>query len=326
VSWIAVLPSHRRRGVLRGMMAALDDEAAAHGEAVSILTASEGGIYGRFGYGVATWRTHLHVERAHSTFASVPADEGQFRCVARAEALERFPAVFARAFPLRPGMVSRPDAWWEESLFNYAPPSKASFFVLHEAADGTPDGFLAYEITGEFSKGLNRKVLHVVDLVGLSSDVTTLLWQYAFSVDLVETVAATHVAVDDPLRFLLADVRRLRVDALNDHLWVKIIDVDRALAARRYATTDRLVLEIHDGPSATVVALDGAPDAAACVGTKASPDLVLGISQLGSIYLGGVRTEQLAAAGRIEERTPGALARADAMFAAYPSPHCSTWF
>jgi predicted acetyltransferase len=308
------------------MMAALDDDAAAHGEAVSMLTASEGGIYGRFGYGVATWRTHLHVERAHSAFVSVPSDDGQFRYLSRADALERFPIVFARACRLRPGMVSRPDAWWEESLFNFAPPSKACFFVLHEAADGTPDGFLTYVISGDFSEGINRKTLTVLDIVALSPDIRALLWRFAFSVDLVETVAAIQIAPDDPLRFLLADVRRLRVDAVNDFLWVKVIDVERALEARRYATSDRLVLEIHDGPKVTRVALDGAPDSASCRTTKASPDLVMGLSQLGSIYLGGVRAEQLADARAMEERTPGALARADAMFASYPAASCCTWF
>ncbi len=326
VSWIAVLHSHRRRGVLRGMMAALDDDAVAHGDAVSILTASEGGIYGRFGYGAATWRTHLHVDRAHAAFVSAPPDGGQFHYLSRAEALERFPAVFARAMPLRSGMVSRPDAWWEESLFNFAPPSKASFFVLHEADDGTPDGFLTYEISGDFAEGINRKTLRVLDMVALTSDVRALLWQFAFSVDLVETVSASQIAPDDPLRFLLTDLRRFRVDAVNDHLWLKVIDVERALAARRYATTECVVLEIHDGSTVTRVELDGAPDRAQCRTTKASPDLVMGISQLGSIYLGGVRSEQLAAAGRVDEQTPGALARVDAMFASYPSPHCCTWF
>ena len=326
VSWIAVLHSHRRRGVLRGMMAALDDDAVAHGEAVSILTASEGGIYGRFGYGVGTWGTHLHVDRAHSAFASPRADDGQFHYLSRADALERFPDVFARACRLRAGMVSRPDAWWEETLFMFAPPSKACFFVLHKAADGTADGFVIYEISGEFSDGINRKTLRVLDILALTPDVHAKLWQFAFSIDLVETVAASQIALDDPLRFLLADVRRLRTDAVNDHLWVKILDVERALEARRYARTDRLVLEIHDGPTRTRVALAGAPDAAQCRTTKAAPDLVLGLSQLGSIYLGGVRAEQLAAAGVVEERTPGAIARADAMFASYPAPHCSTWF
>ena len=122
VSWISVLPTHRRRGVLRGMMAELRDDAVAHGEAISILTASEGGIYGRFGYGVATWRMMLHVERAHSAFAVPVRDDGRLQFVDRATALARFPAVYAQACLQRAGMVSRPDAWWEETFFHIAPP------------------------------------------------------------------------------------------------------------------------------------------------------------------------------------------------------------
>lgn len=330
VSWISVLPSHRRRGVLGGMMAALREDAVAHGEALSVLTASEGGIYGRFGYGVATWRMHFHVERSHSAFATPWNDNGQMRYVERAEALARFPAVYARACRLRPGMVSRPDEWWEESLFNFAPPTKACFFVLHEDADGAADGFLTYESAGDWTTGVSRRHLHVLDLVALTPEVRALFWQLAFSVDLVHTVGAGQVATDDPLRFLLSDVRRLRVDAVNDQLWVQIVDVERALEARRYSTTDRVTLEIHDGapaaPTVTRVELEGGPDAAQCRTTAAAPDVVVGLSQLGSIYLGGTRAEQHAAAGSIEERTPGAVARLDAMFASYPLPATPTWF
>ena len=326
VSWIAVLPSHRRRGVLTGLMAALHDDAVAHGEAVSILSASEGGIYSRFGYGVATWRVHLHVERAQSAFATPLLDDGKMRFVDRADALARFPSVYERACPLRPGMVSRPDAWWEESLFNFAPLTKACFFVEHEGADGVVDGYVTYEVTGDFSLGLNRANLHVFDLVALNARARALLWQFAFSVDLVHDVSAAQVAIDDPLRFLLADVRRLRVDAVNDHLWVQIVDVERALEARRYAVADRVVLEVRDGSAVARVALDGAPDGAQCRSTSATPDVVLGRSQLGSIYLGGVRAEQHAAAGTVVEVTPGALARVDAMFASYPAPASPTWF
>lgn len=326
VSWISVLPTFRRRGVLRGMLASLRDDAIAHGEAFSILTASEGGIYGRFGYGVATLRMLLHVERVHSAFAAPVVDDGRIRYVDRADALARFPEVYARACRLRPGMVSRPDAWWEETLFSIAPPDKGCFFVIHEGTDGVADGFLTYEIIGDFSTGINRSRLQVLDLITLSPTARAALWQFAFSVDLVETIGARQVPVDEPLRFLLADVRRLHVDAMADGLWVQILDVERALEARRYPTADRIVLEIHDGSTLTRVALDGGPDGAQCKTTTAEPDVVLGLSQLGSIYLGGVRAEQHAAAGTVEERTPGAIARVDAMFASYPLPASPTWF
>ena len=325
LTWVSVLPSHRRSGVLTGLMGALRDDAVSRGEAISILTASEGGIYGRFGYGVATLRLHVHVDRAHSGFALPRSDDGRMRVVNRAEALQRFPAVYAQACRLRPGMVTRPELWWEESLFNEAPPSEACFFVIHEDSGGSADGFVVYEISGGFELGINRKHLQVSDLVAVTEPVRALLWQFAFSVDLVETIGAAPFAVDDPLRFLLADGRRLRVDAVNDHLWIQIVDVARALEARRYSSAECVTLEVHDGAAVTRVQLDGGPDGARCTRTAAPPDLVLGLSQLGSIYLGGVRAEQLAAAGTIEERTTGAVRRVDAMFASYPSPVCLTW-
>jgi predicted acetyltransferase len=326
VSWISVLPTHRRRGVLRGMMAALRDDAIAHGETLSMLTASEGSIYRRFGYGVATWRTILHVERAHSAFASPVYDDGRIRYLDRADALARFPEVYAGACKLRPGMVSRPEAWWEETMHHIAPPDKGCFFVIHEDIDGVADGFLTYEIIGDFSVGINRGRLQIVDFITLNPETRAVLWQFAFSVDLVETIGARQIPVDDPLRFLLADPRRMQIDAVNDALWLQVIDVERALEARRYSTTDEVVLEIHDGSTVTRVALDGGPDGAQCKATTSEPDIVLGLAQLGSIYLGGVRLEQLANAGAAEERTPGAIARVDAMFASYPLPASPSFF
>jgi predicted acetyltransferase len=325
------------------MMAALREDAVEHGEPVSILTASEGGIYGRFGYGVARWRWHVHVDRAHSAFARPVRDDGRIRYVDRNEAFARFPEVYARACLQRAGMVSRPQAWWGETFFNIAPPDKATFFVLHENTDGVADGFFIYEISGEWTEGVNRKRLRIVDFITLTSVTRAALWQFAFSVDLVETVACQLAAVDDPLRFLLADLRRLRVDAVNDGLWIQIIDVERALEARRYSTEERVVLEVHGadaaplsgmpppstyagGATVTRVVLDGGPDGAHCTTTSAEPDLVLGLAQLGSIYLGGVRAEHHAAVGTVEERTPGAITRVDAMFASYPVPAALTYF
>jgi predicted acetyltransferase len=326
VSWISVLPTHRRRGVLSGMMAALRDDAIAHGEALSILTASEGSIYGRFGYGVATWRSQVHVERAHAAFATPVVDEGRLRFLDRADALARFPDAFAKVQRAQPGMVSRPDAWWPESLFHMAPPDKACFFVLHEDCDGNADGFVVYEVTADFTNGITNTTMQVLDLNALTPHVRAVLWQFVFSVDLVHTVSARLVPLDDPLRFLLADVRQLRVDAVNDSVWLQIIDVERALGARCYSASDRVVFEVHDGQTVTRVALEGGSDGAQCATTTEEPDVVLGLAQLGSIYLGGTRAQQYVAAGTVEERTAGAIQRVDAMFASYPLPSNTTWF
>jgi predicted acetyltransferase len=72
--------------------------------------------------------------------------------------------------------------------------------------------------------------------------------------------------------------------------------------------------------------LEGGPEGASCQPTSAEPDLVLDIADLGAVYLGGARLASLARAERVAERTPGALLRADRMFAADPPPMCTTHF
>jgi predicted acetyltransferase len=292
----------------------------------SILTASEGSIYGRFGYGVATWRMNFHVEKKHGAFRSPPLDDGRLRYVERAEALAIFPDVYERACTQRAGMVSRPGPWWKEELHHQLPPDAATFFVVHEDRDGVADGYLAFLIDGGFDTGIHRKDLHVVDLITIRPEVRARLWQFAMSVDLIETVSARLMPLDEPLRFMLKDPRRLRVNAVNDHLWLKILDIEGALAARTYSVADRVVLQVQDGATATRVELEAGPEGAQCRPTSTEPDLTLRLSLLGSIYLGGTRAEQYVAAGEIVERTPGAAARVDAMFAVYPAPATSTWF
>ena len=199
--------------------------------------------------------------------------------------------------------------------------------MLHEDTDGAADGFLIYEISGDWSTGINRKRLRVARLhharlrrraprCGSSRSPST-SWRRS---------RASSSPVDDPLRFLLADVRRLRVDAVNDGLWVQIIDVERALEARRYSTSDRVVLEVHDGATVTASRSTAVPTVRSARRPRPSPISCSGLSQLGSIYLGGVRAEHHAAVGTIEERTPGAITRVDAMFASYPPPATLTHF
>src|SRR5262245_1239335 len=97
VSWVGVLPTHRRKGVLTQLMQALHDDARERGEPAAMLTASESVIYGRYGYGVATWRVGLTIERARATFARPFEDAGRIRIVDPEEAEKVFPAVYEDA-------------------------------------------------------------------------------------------------------------------------------------------------------------------------------------------------------------------------------------
>ena len=226
VSWVAVLPTHRRRGVLTQMIAALHDDARAHEEPVAMLTASESVIYGRFGYGVATWRLGISAERARIEFID-PEDTGRMRMLTKEEAEKVLPEVYERTRLARGGMVSRPDFWWPQVFWTYmgGRGKKPFFTAVHTDAAGNDDGFVAYEITDEWNRGLPDRRLVVWDMQAVDGKARAALWKYVFGVDLIGTVASTNSPIDDPLRRLVTDGRRVQVDYVNDGLWLARIDL-----------------------------------------------------------------------------------------------------
>jgi predicted acetyltransferase len=191
------------------------------------------------------------------------------------------------------------------------------------------DGFVSYRVAGKWEDGFPTGSLLINDLFTTTPDAYSALWHYCLNVDLVTVVRAPNRSLDEPLRWLLADPRRLRVTRQHDFLWVRLLDVPRALAARRYMAADHLVLEVADAfcpANGGRYALEGGPDGAVCRATSAAADLRLGAEELGAVYLGGARFSTLARAGRVVEARPGALRRADALFAAEPLPWCATDF
>jgi predicted acetyltransferase len=329
VSWVGVLPTHRRRGVLTRMIDALHEDAREREEPAAILTASESLIYGRFGYGIATWRLGLSVERAHAAFARPVDDGGRMRIVSREEAEKILPSVYDQIRRGRAGMVSRPDYWWPEVFWGeHGEPGKGIFVVVHEDADGTGDGFAEYEITGDWTAGHSKRRVVAYDVQSGNPTARAALWQYLLGIDLVVSVSAPNLPIDEPLRHLLRDPRQARVDYINDGLWLAPLDATALLAARRYSVFDgHLVLEVRavDG-STTTLAVDGNDRDAECVETKDAPDLSCSSAVLGAMLLGGNRWTEYAAAGLVEEHTPGRLAYADAMFTISPPPTLCTGF
>jgi predicted acetyltransferase len=328
VSWVAVLPTHRRRGVLSSLMRALHDDARERGEPAAMLTASESAIYGRFGYGVATWRLSLSASRPHVQFRDDVPDVGTMRFAARDEAEQVLPPLYDRVRLAQPGMVSRPDYWWPSVFWGLSEgPEKAFFVAVHRGDDGRDDGYIAYEINGEWNGGLPDRSLLIWDLQATSSTARAALWRYVFGIDLIHTVSATNLPIDEPLRHLVRDSRRIRSDHVNDGLWVAPLDVPALLSARRYASEGHLVLEVHapDGNVATV-ALDGSEHDAKCVPSSEPAELVCTTATLGALVLGGNKWSELGEAFLVEEQSPGALARADVMFACTPAPAMVSYF
>jgi predicted acetyltransferase len=308
------------------------DEVQERGEPLAILFASESNIYGRFGYGPATFRAAISVERDRAAFARPLKVAGSFSLLDAAEAAAILPAVYERFRALQPAAVNRSAAWWDLHLRDVAAwrgEGSSRFYVLYRDTAGAPAGYVAYRVKQEWREGIPGHTLSVQDFFALDDAAHAALWHYLLTMDLVGTVKAWNRPVDEPLRWLLAEPRRLRVDSINDGLWVRLVDVPAALTARRYAVPGALVLAVCDAFRPTndgCYALEGGPDGADCRRTSAEPDLTLEAGDLGAAYLGGVPLSNLARAGRVVEHTPGALARADALFACTPAPWSTTMF
>jgi predicted acetyltransferase len=180
-----------------------------------------------------------------------------------------------------------------------------------------------YKVAQDWHEGMPNSTLHVRDLVAATPGAYADLWRFVLDVDLVTSVEASNRPIDEPLFHLMREPRRLRA-RMSDNLWVRLVDVPRALAARRYAAAGRLVLEVADPfcPwNGGRYALEAAEDGAAIVHpTTDAAEIACTGSDLGATYLGGTSFRELHRAGRVEQRAEGALARADAMFGWDPAP------
>jgi predicted acetyltransferase len=329
---IAVLPTHRRRGILRSMIAYHFEETEGRGELVSALGASESVIYGRFGYGLATSLADYEIDPRRGQFSRPPATRGRLRLLEPEETAKIVPPVYDRYRRAQPGELSRPQAWWDTYARDpdwMRQGASRHYDVVYESGPGRVDGWVSYRVENRWPSGLASNVIKVRMLVGLTPEAEAALWRYILDLDLAGTVKLFDRPVDDPVRWRLADPRRLRVTDVGDHLWVRLLDLPGALAARRYAVEGTLVLEVTDPlrpRNQGRFRLEGGPDGAVCEPTRAEPDLALDVADVGAAYLGGTSLVSLARAERVAELTPGALLRAERMFATVPPPFCTTHF
>jgi predicted acetyltransferase len=333
VTWVAVLPTHRRRGVLMALMRRQLEDVRARGEALAVLTASESAIYRRFGYGAATSVMYTEIERAHGAFLSPVPNTGRYRLVEQEEAISAIlPPLYDDVRRVRVGELSRTAAKWKSQFRTPNAPFNGfgpRLYALYETDSGQVDGAVIYRAKLEWTNGVPDGTLQVSELIARTPAAYAALWRYCLDVDLVARVRGLHRPVDEPLRWMLADSRRLRVTHLADNLWVRLLDIPTALAARRYATTGRLTFAVSDAFLHDLTGrytLEGGADTTSCARSDHPADLSLDVAALGATYLGGVSFATLAQAGLIREEISGALARADAMFATFPAPFCSTPF
>lgn len=323
VTWVGVLPTHRRRGLLTGMMTRLLAERHEAGEAVAALWASEGAIYQRFGYGPACGLLTVEVPRGAAL--AVPVEPGGLRLVTPdPEVLAPLhEAVAART----PGDFLRTPAFWHFRLHD-AEHRRAGASPLRCVVTQEGDGYALYATTSDWEPAGPAGQVRLRELVATTPQAHARLWRYLLDHDL--TVAVTgRIAVEDPLLHLLTEPRGAQA-RLGDGLWVRPVEVGAALSARTYATPVDVVLEVTDPTcpwNAGRWRLSGGPAGAVCARTRDAADLALDVRDVGAALLGGARLQVRAAAGRVEELTPGALVAASTAFGPVGAgPHCSMIF
>ncbi len=317
VANIAVQPTHRRQGVLTQMMRHQIHDIHARGEPMAALFASESAIYGRFGYGIGSLREQWAIDRHHNRYARRHEPGGRLRFVDPADITRELPEVCRRSTVGRPGLIEKPLHHWEQE--SRAPEHQQGgrgglFYVAYDDDAGRTQGYAKYRTTGS--------TLVVNELMAVTRDANAALWRFCFDVDLITRTEAEKRPVDDPMPWLLADPRRLQ-RSTRDGMWLRLVDAPAALQLRTYQTDDRLTLQISDDLcdwNNGCFDLAGSPDGAACRPSQSTPDLSLTIAGLASAYLGAAGFTTLSQAGLVNEQTPGALHRADKMFAVPQQP------
>jgi predicted acetyltransferase len=323
VRGVGVLPTHRRRGLLTELMRRQLDDVRSRGEPLACLWASESRIYRRFGYGLAVLGLGWEAARAATDFVpEIPVDL-PVRLAEDDEIRPAMTSVYDGLSRARPGMVDRSPAWVEYRL-------RRRGELRHAVVGGSggTEAYASYRVTPGWGVGGPEHELFVTEALAVTPEAEGTLWRFLLDTDLVRTVKAGQRPADEPLAWMLADTRALQ-RRVTDALWLRLVDVEAALAGRRYSADVRVVLEVSDAFCPWNEGrwlLEGGPDGATCTRTSAPADLSLEAADLAATFLGGVGLGPLVRAGRVTERASGAAARAHVALAWDPPPWAVTFF
>jgi predicted acetyltransferase len=325
VTVVGVYPTHRRRGVLRALMDAQLADVHERGEPIAALWASEETIYGRFGYGIASWAGDVKISREWGAFAQPLERQGQTRFVTQEQALELFPPVWEALCRERPGVFARTRNWWELRTLRLPDEEKANpkrFVVLE--LDGETQAYAVFRTHSGFEDGVSSARTEVIEAIGATPQATAELWRFLLDIDWTASFEAGLLPPDHPLFLLLANPRRARY-RMGDGLWVRVVDVEAALSGRAYAGDGSIVLDVRDAVCPWNEGrwkLEGGSASR----TEDAADIALDVSALGSAYLGAISFDQLRSGLRLDELVDGAVKRADSLFGWRPLPWCPEIF
>jgi len=327
LSVVGVLPTHRRRGILRRMMRAQLDDVHRRGEPVASLWASEDTIYGQFGYGMASVSCDIELAKSATGFALPFESRGEFRLLGESEALAPFSEAYERVRLAQPGMIARSADWWRHRRLADPEKRRQGGGELNRVLltlDGRPSGYVLYRMHQQFEAGSSVGHVQVIEAVGAGAEATREIWRFALDIDWVARVKANVLPLDHPLFLLLARPREMKFH-VHDGIWIRLVDLAPALAARRLGEGAPVAIEVTDDFCPwNAGRWRLSPESAER--TTADAELACDISALGSVYLGGFTFRRLARAGRVTELREGAAERADALFPVDRAPWCPEIF
>ena len=325
VTHIGVLPSFTRKGIATELMRHQLRDVAARGEVVATLRASEATIYGRYGYGVASSSQTVEVQTARAALRPDVGSGGPVRLVDTAEAWDVLPRIYEENRPSRPGTIDRPQVWWQGLRLRTESTSGASYVAVH-GEPGSESGFVRYRpVDTEKWFVSEQRTVAVEDFFAPATEAYLGLLRFLLGLDLVDRVVFWMLPVDDPLPWLLVDRRAARVTAMHDETWLRVVDVEKALAARGYVGDDAVTVAVNDGllpnnSARFTIASDGAEP------TDRRPQLHVGVEGLAAVLLGGATWRGLAVAGLVLADDPAALVMADQLFAVRDAPYAGFFF
>jgi predicted acetyltransferase len=325
VTTVGVLPSHRRRGILTQMMREQLDDVRSRDEPIAVLWASEASIYGRFGYGLATKAAKVEIDRDRAVFRERAEPVGAARLVTLEQAAEILPDLYERVRAGTPGMFARSPTWWEASTLadpEHARHGAGPLFCAVLELDGGADAYALYRLKSNWDEGVPKSALRIREVMATSPVALREIWRFLFGVDLVGRVETWGLPPDYPLFLMVTEPRRLRM-TLGDALWLRLVDLQAAIAARSYAPEEGVVLDVRDPFCPWNEGVWRVPQAELA---DTEPDLRLDTADLASVYLGGFSFAELARAGRVEELRDGGIGRADALFRTDVTPWCPEVF
>jgi predicted acetyltransferase len=326
VTQVGVRPTHRRRGLLTTLMRRqLADVCEVGREAVAALWASESTIYGRFGYGYATQSAEIEVRRDLARLRTA-APAAAVELTTPAEAIPAMREIHDVVRRDRPGMLDRAGAWWDLRIDDYEPHRGGASALRAAVVDG--DAYALYAVKLRFEGGRADSLVRVREVMAGSPAGATAIWGYLLGLDLTTRLTYDLAPPDEPLTHLVTDARAVTT-RIGDGLWIRLVDLSRALVERAYREPFEVVLEVADDVcpwNAGRWALRWDGTTADCARTSLPPALALGAADLGAAYLGGTTLDVLARAGRVQELRSGAAAAASRAFAGGRAPWCPEIF